>query len=240
MPNNSLSIVHSLPLYELSNRWILDIFSGTKYKFKTGQYLLYQDDKPNKIYILLEGWANNHKIFGDERKQIVNYVLPGNIIGLQFDENEKNPYMVEAVTEVKAFGIEKNLFLEKIYANPSLLLQILKKKERYQRVLEKRIILLTASNSLNSMAQMLALLYSRLNAVGVPEEDAKYLPLNQLQLSEVLGISYIHAHRIFNKLEKMNLVTKKKQYIQLINVEGLLKVAYDPWDIKEFGKKWIG
>ena len=92
MPNSSLPIVHSLSLHELSNRWILDIFS-TKYKFRAGQYLIYQDDKPNKIYILLEGWANNHKIFEDERKQIVNYVLPGNIVGLQFDETEKNPYM---------------------------------------------------------------------------------------------------------------------------------------------------
>ncbi|GKS69811.1 hypothetical protein W03_18150 [Nitrosomonas sp. PY1] len=236
MPNSSLKIVHSLPLHELSNRWILDIF-GTRYSFRAGQYLIYQNDKPNKIYIFLEGWANSHKIFGDEHKQIVNYVLPGDIVGLQFDETEKSPYMIEAVTDVKVLGIEKASFWEKIQTRPYLLFQILRKRERYQRELEKRIISLTASSSFNSMIQILTLLYSRLNLVGIPEEDAKYFPINQLQLSEVLSISYIHTHRIFNRLEKMDFVTKKKHHIHLIDVKGLRKLAYDQSEIQELDRK---
>lgn len=227
----SLTINHSLSLRDLSNRWITEIFS-TEYKFKAAQYLVYQDDIPGKIYIVLDGWANNHKLFEDGRRQIINFVLPGNLIGLQFDETENLPYMVEAITDLRVLGIDKAIFWEKIYSNPMLLRQILRKKEKYQRVLEKRIILLTASDSFSSMAQLLALLYSRLLSVGIPENQAKMLPINQVLLSEVLGISYIHAHRIFKKLEKVKLVTQKSQFIQLINVEGLLKLSYDKWEIK--------
>lgn len=235
---NSSSVNHVLPLHDLSNRWISSIFN-MEYKFKANQYLIYQGDSQSKIYIMLQGWAHNHKLFEDGRRQIVNFVLPGNIIGLQTDDNEKNPYTVEAATDVRLLGIDKSLFWEKINANPSLLLQILKKRERHQRVLEKRIILLTSANSLNSMAQMLALLYSRLIAVGISENEAKFLPINQILLSEVLGISYIHTHRVFNKLEKMKLVTRNNQYIQLVDVNGLLKVSYEGLDIKKTEVKLV-
>lgn len=235
MPNSSL-VHHALPLHNLSNRWISSIFN-MEYKFNANQYLIHQGDSQSKIYVMLQGWAHNHKLFEDGRRQIVNFILPGDIIGLRINDNERNPYTAEATTDVKLLGIEKSLFWEKINANPSLLLQILKNRERHQRVLEKRIILLTVASSLNSMAQMLALLYSRLIAMDIPENEAKLLPINQILLSEVLGISYIHTHRVFNKLEKMRLVTRNNQYIQLVDINGLLKVSYEGLDIQKAGMK---
>lgn len=229
MTSISLPITYSLNLENRSNLWISHIFSE-EYKFKAGQYLLYQGDIPNKIYIVLEGWANNHKLFDDGRKQVVNFVLPGNLIGLQFDETEKIPYMVEAVTDMRVLGINQSFFWERINADPLLMLKILSEKEKDLKVLEKRIILLTASNSFGSMAQMLALLYIRLVSVGVPSEEARFLPLNQIYISEVLGISYIHAHRIFKKLEKMKLVAQRNQCIELSDIDELLKISYEKWE----------
>ena len=234
----TVCVNHTLPLRDVSNQWISAIFS-TEYRFRAGQYLVYQGDLQNKIYIILDGWGHTHELFEDGRRQIVNFVLPGNMIGLEIDDDKYN-YTVQAVTDIRLLGIEKSLFWEKIKANPLLLLQILKKRERHQRVLEKRIIVLTSANSFNSMAQMLYLLYSRLISVGIPENEAKFFPINQILLSEVLGISYIHAHRIFNKLEKMNLVTKKCQCIQLVDVEGLLKISYEGLDIKKPKNNLLG
>lgn len=234
----NVSSNHTLSLRDVSNQWISGIFS-TEYKFKAGQYLMHQGDLQNQIYIILVGWANNHKLLEGGHRQIVNFVLPSDMIGLEIDD-DKVAYTVEALTDVRLLGIEKSLFWKKINANPHLMLQILKRRERHHRVLEKRIILLTEANSINSMAQMLYQLYSRLISVGIPENEAKFFPINQILLSEVLGISYIHAHRIFNKLEKMNLVTKKNQCIQLVDVEGLLKVSYEGLDIKKPKSKLFG
>ena len=209
----NVSSNHTLSLRDVSNQWISGIFSA-EYKFKAGQYLMHQGDLQNQIYIILDGWANNHKLLEGGHRQIVNFVLPSDMIGLEIDD-DKVAYTVEALTDVRLLGIEKSLFWKKINANPHLMLQILKRRERHHRVLEKRIILLTAANSINSMAQMLYQLYSRLISVGIP------------------GISHIHAHRIFNKLEKMNLVTRNSQRMQIVDIQGLLKVSNEEVDIKK-------
>jgi len=227
----NVSSNHTLSLRDVSNQWISGIFS-TEYKFKAGQYLMHQGDLQNQIYIILVGWANNHKLLEGGHRQIVNFVLPSDMIGLEIDD-DKVAYTVEALTDVRLLGIEKSLFWKKINANPHLMLQILKRRERHHRVLEKRIILLTEANSINSMAQMLYQLYSRLISVGIPENEAKSFPINQILLSEVLGISHIHAHRIFNKLEKMNLVTRNSQRMQIVDIQGLLKVSNEEVDIKK-------
>lgn len=206
--------------------WISTHFS-TKYKFQSGQFILHQGEPSERILFVLNGWGQNHVIAEDGKKQIINFILPGDLIGHQTTLLHNASFSVEAITEMTLLGVNKSRFEEIISENADIYLQLRQKMENYQRILEKRIALLTTANSVQSMAQMFLLLYTRLIEAGVEEEEARILPLNQLVLSEALGISHIHTHRIFNMISKSDLVKRVDSSIILLDPKGLSEISND-------------
>ena len=54
-----------------------------------------------ELYTLYAGWAIRCKTLPDGRRQILNIILPGDLIGLQGAMFEAAAYSVEAITEVQ-------------------------------------------------------------------------------------------------------------------------------------------
>ena len=53
------------------------------------------------LFTLLSGWAFRYKTLRDGRRQILNYVLPGDFIGLQTTLTSAMDHGVEALTDVR-------------------------------------------------------------------------------------------------------------------------------------------
>src|ERR1700692_1062368 len=58
------------------------------------------DDSP-ELYTLYSGWAFRFKTLSDGRRQILNFLLPGDLIGLQAAMFDAALYSIEALTDVE-------------------------------------------------------------------------------------------------------------------------------------------
>src|SRR4029079_6053041 len=52
------------------------------------------------LYTILSGWTFRYKTLPDGRRQILNYALPSDLIGLQGSVNDEMQHSVEALTDV--------------------------------------------------------------------------------------------------------------------------------------------
>jgi CRP-like cAMP-binding protein len=51
-------------------------------EINVGAYILSEGDTQKKIFFVLQGWGITYKSLKDGGRQILNFVLPGDIIGL--------------------------------------------------------------------------------------------------------------------------------------------------------------
>ncbi|MDX1581144.1 MAG: 2Fe-2S iron-sulfur cluster-binding protein, partial [Alphaproteobacteria bacterium] len=59
--------------------------------------IVMEDQDMHRTWVLLEGWAFRYKSFEDGRRQVLNYMLPGDIIGLYSVMLRSSDYEVEAI-----------------------------------------------------------------------------------------------------------------------------------------------
>src|SRR5215510_14371034 len=67
---------------------------------QAGTTILLQGTNNTHLYTVLSGWAFRHKTLSDGRRQILNYALPADFLGLQASVFGEMQHSVEALTDV--------------------------------------------------------------------------------------------------------------------------------------------
>jgi CRP-like cAMP-binding protein len=65
-----------------------------------GTTILAEDSKSTHLFTILLGWAFRYRTLADGRRQIINYALPGDFVGLQASLTDPMSHGVEALTDI--------------------------------------------------------------------------------------------------------------------------------------------
>ncbi len=156
--------------------------------------------------ILLSGWAVRFRSGPDGTRQIVNFLLPGDSIGLYgalFDQSDAG---VEMITDGSLAEIPCAELMEAFRQSGKLAVALCWIGAQDECVLEQQIFRIGALNATRRIAHLLVELQQRMLAGGTPPAEAMTMPITQKQIAEALGISHVHANRCCRKLEKQGLV----------------------------------
>ena len=104
-----------LPVSKAELVRIHDFRHGARSVHASGTVIAELSD-PRHLYTLYAGWAFRFKTLKDGRRQILNFLLPGDFIGLQAEFADAATHGVEALTDVHLCTFPKaglwNLFHE--------------------------------------------------------------------------------------------------------------------------------
>ena len=75
-------------------------FKSGELKVRAGGNILSENENSPNLYTVLSGWVLKYKAIEDGRRQVTNYGLPGDLIGLQASVFEAMHHSVEALTDV--------------------------------------------------------------------------------------------------------------------------------------------
>jgi CRP-like cAMP-binding protein len=178
-----------------------------------------------QIFFVLEGWAVKYKTLEDGTRQIVNFVLPGDIVGMFSPIFQRSEHTVETIISMKLGGFPADKLIETFRDAPRLALALAWMAGQDERILEEQIVRIGRRSSAKRMAHLFIELYRRLRLCGYVREEAAVLPVNQILLSDALGLSHVHTHRIFRELEKHQLIERLPGRIVLHNLPVLASLA---------------
>ena len=83
-------------------------FKSGELSFERGATNLVEGMHSAHLFTVLSGWAFRYKLLPDGRRQIMNYVLPGDLIGLQGSLMGEMDHSVEALTSVTLCLFERS------------------------------------------------------------------------------------------------------------------------------------
>jgi CRP/FNR family transcriptional regulator len=78
----------------------ISAFKSGELNAEAGTTLFLEDTDTPYLYTVLAGWAFRYKMLPDGRRQILNFALPGDFLGLQTSVFDKMGHSAEALTDM--------------------------------------------------------------------------------------------------------------------------------------------
>jgi CRP/FNR family transcriptional regulator, anaerobic regulatory protein len=158
-------------------------------------------DSPN-LYTVLSGWAIKYKLLDDERRQVINYALPGDFLGLQAAVFEKMQHSVEALTDVVLCVFSKKKIWELYESHPSLGFDISWLAAAEKSILAEYLVTVGQRRASERIAFLLLSLYQRARNVGLVRKGAVTFPFTQADIADTVGFSLVHTNKSLNRLRR--------------------------------------
>ena len=184
-------------------------FDRRRRSFEPGHEMIHEGQTGSSAFVLSKGWACSYKILPDGNRQIVDFQIPGDFLGLRSILFRTADHSVEAVTRIEASEVIASDILDSFARAPRLATAVLWAASRDEAMVVEHLVNLGRRSAEERMAHFLLELGARLALVGVGDRTGYDCPLTQYHLADVLGLSAVHVNRVLRKMREEGLVTFK-------------------------------
>jgi CRP-like cAMP-binding protein len=192
-----------------------------------GTELIREGEALNSPRLLMAGWACRFRTLPDGRRQIFEFILPGDIYGLCLRPQAIALTTSLALTPVviadasalgRAITTETESYpglTQACYATASL-------DEAY---LLNQLMRVGRQTAYERTAHFILEIHERLGLVGLAGETTVAIPLTQEIMADALGLSVVHLNRTLQQLRRNQLIEFKGGLVRLLEPERLREIA---------------
>lgn len=198
--------------------------SGTA-SVPAGGTIMYEQKSSGKLFTLYSGWAFRYKTLTDGRRQILNFLLPGDLIGLQQEFSDSAIHGIDAVTDVALCVFPRDGLWKLFQAYPGLGYDITWLSARAEGMVDDNLLTAGRRNATERVAVLLMHLYRRMERLGLAEGGAIDFPLNQQHIADALGLSLVHTNKTLRRLQQLGLHELHGGRLRLLNPKALQRIA---------------
>jgi CRP-like cAMP-binding protein len=203
---------------------LLDL-TATNRTVSSGREIVSEGKRCSTISLVNEGIALRYRILRDGRRQILNFLFPGDFAGTLNCHFESALYSIKALTPVTISPISLTRLSELFDTHPRLAVKLFWQFPAGATMLSERLIGLGRRSATERIAHFLLELLTRLQDLELADQRSFRLPLTQEMLSDALGLSIPYVNRVLQQLRQDGLVTIKHQTVTIENIEELAALA---------------
>ena len=203
----------------------LAVFHQRRRTFEPGVDLVRQGQLGQLAYILADGWVCSYKLLPSGTRQIVDFQVPGDFLGLRSVLFRTSDHNVEAMTKVEVSEVSPNDLIDAFANTPRLATAVLWAASRDEAMVVEHLVDIGRRNALERTAHFLLELGARLKLVGLGTRQGYACPLSQYMLADALGLSAVHINRVLRQLREEGLLTFRSGQVIFDDFEKLVEFA---------------
>ncbi|MEH6836498.1 MULTISPECIES: Crp/Fnr family transcriptional regulator [Falsihalocynthiibacter] len=204
--------------------------------FTVGRDLVHQGQSEHTAYVLASGWACSYKILHDGQRQIIDFQIPGDFLGLRSVLLHMSDHSIEPITDIEVSEFLVSDLMEAFTQTPRLAMAILWAASRDEAMVVEHLADIGRRSAAERMAHFLLELGARLALVGLGSKKGYACPLTQYLLADALGLTAIHVNRVLRQLRESGLVTFRDGYVTFDAYDRLTEFAeFDPTYLDQIG-----
>jgi CRP-like cAMP-binding protein len=192
---------------------------------KAGTEIIRTGDECPEIYTLYSGWAFRFKTLPDGRRQILNFLLPGDLVGLQAAMFDAAQYGVEALTDAELCLLPRRKVWALFDEMPGLAFDVAWLGSREEGYVDDNLTSTGRRTAAERIAALIISLYKRAKALGLVENDSFEFPLTQQHIADALGMSLVHTNKTLARLRRMGMYSRANGTMTLTNPRVLQRIA---------------
>ena len=207
---------------------VLDFIEGFRADTLTvpaGGALVREGQTNARLFTLYAGWAFRFKTLSDGRRQILNFLVPGDLVGLQQEFGDVSAHGIEALTDCALCVFENDSLWAVFREHPRLAYDITWLAAHEEGNVDDNLLTAGRRNATERVAMLLMHLYRRLERIGLVEDGTVAFPLNQQHIADALGLSLVHTNKTLRRLKQLGLHDIKNGRLRLLNPRALARIA---------------
>jgi CRP-like cAMP-binding protein len=178
-----------------------------------------------QVYTLYAGWAFRFKMLPDGRRQILNFLLPGDLIGLQSAMFDAAQHGIEALTDVELCLLPRRKVWNLFGQMPELAFDLTWLGAREESYVDENLLSAGQRSAAERIAALIVILYKRADALAMVTDQTFAFPLNQQHIADALGLSLVHTNKTLARLRRMGMYTQENGSLTLTNPRVLERIA---------------
>ena len=200
-------------------------FKSGELNVAAGTNVLLQSTNSAHLYTILSGWAFRYKMLPDGRRQILNYTMPSDFIGLQGSVNDEMQHSVEALTDVLLCVFPREKLWSLFTDYPALAFDVTWLAAREEQILDENLLSVGRRTAMERLAYLLLTIFDRAAEIGLTKGNSIQFPFTQQHVADTLGLSLVHTNKTLQRLAATKTMRWKDRKFEVIDREALTKIA---------------
>ena len=181
-----------------------------------------EGDRPKDAHLILSGWACRYKQLEDGRRQIVAFLLPGDMFDLNVFILKEMDHSIGTITDVTIADLSREFFDEIGARYPRIATALWWETLVGAAIQREWTMNLGQRTASERMAHLLCETFFRLRLAGLTDGHDCEFPLTQADLADATGLSKVHVNRTLQELRAAKLVVLKGKTLSVPNVDRLM------------------
>lgn len=191
-----------------------------------GSTIVQEGSHSAHLFTVLSGWAFRYKLLPDGRRQILNYLLPGDLVGLQSSLIGEMQHSVEALTPMTLCMFERDRLMDLYRKQPELGFDVTWLASREEQMLDENLLSIGRRSAVERAAYLIAFLHGRAVRTESARPRRSILPITQQHIADTLGLSLVHTNRTLRRIAERKLASWGERGCEVLDAEGLMAIAH--------------
>ena len=189
-----------------------------------GEALFHEGDETEFFYTAREGQGVRVKHLPNGERQVVNFIFPGDVVGLQAMLAGAAANSAIAAGPMMLCRFEKRKLRDLYHSSPQRAYALTWIAAAEEHFLGETIATLGQRTAQQRMAWALLKIYNRLTAIGLAQPDgAVPFPFRQRDLADAMGLSLVHTNKTLARLRRFAIW--EAGFLRLLDAPALAELA---------------
>lgn len=190
-----------------------------------GHHLIMEGDRPDPVFVMLEGWACGYKMLPDGGRQILAFMLPGDFCDIHIAVLKAIDHSIVTITPARVAMLPRTQMEALVEAGPTITRAFWWSQLVDQSVLRAWIVSMGRRTAKERIAHLMCELYIRMRNIGLATDDKCEMPLTQLVIADAVGLTPVHVNRVLKALRLSKVMELSSGSLTIIDPVRLAEIA---------------
>lgn len=207
----------------------LEAAGGKVVDYRPREDIIVQGDSPDEVHLLMDGWACRYKIMPDGARQIMAFLIPGDLCDVQVTLLDRMDHSIGALSACKVLFLPRQQLSDLMHDHEHLSRALWWSTLVDEAVLREWLVNLGGRAADQRLAHLICEMLFRSRAVGLANENNYEMPLTQEELADTMGMTPVHMNRCFQTLRGEGLINTQGKRIFIDDLDKLMAFSeFDP------------
>ena len=226
MPNPWIMKMEQFTAFTPQQRSRLDaLVAQRQQEYAPDEDILIEDQSINECHVILSGLAMRYKLLPNGERQIMAFLIPGDLCDAEVFVLEKMDHSVSAITPTTCAVVSANTMR-------ALLREISPMSEALWwgtmtdlAVLRERLVDIGRRDARERVSHLIYEMVVRYRTIGATDGEVMPWPITQDELADATGLTTVHINRTLRQLREEGLIEANRREMKVLDADRLREVS---------------
>ena len=203
------------------DRTVLTEMCGTPRRMEAGRDIIRAGEPPSDVQLVLDGLACRYKILPEGNRQIVAVMVPGDFCDLHVAILGEMDHSIATITACTVVDIPAATIRDLTENQPRIARALWWATLVDEAILREWLAGMGQREAPERLVHLFCELLLRLQLVGFADDNSYDLPLTQMDLADLMGMTSVHVNRTLKHLRELELIELKRRRLTIPDVARL-------------------